>query len=230
MNRDRFRTMLSYIAFPLFITLLLSLGLLLRRELIEIFSTPERLRDWILSIHFAPLVFIAIQVLQVVVFFIPGEVPQIAGGYLFGMWLGSLLSIVGIIIGSTISFVLARLLGVPFVSVLFNRDKVERIRRISESPRARFTFFLLFLIPGIPKDILCYVAGLTPIGLGPFLLISTLGRVPGILGSALMGDAAAESRWVLAGATFFLAVVLFLLGVFFRARIQRFLERYARKK
>jgi uncharacterized membrane protein YdjX (TVP38/TMEM64 family) len=222
---------LAVFGYPLLITAILLVGFVFRAQLLDIFSTPEQLKSWIrASGILAPLAFLVAQAFQVIVFFIPGEVPQIAGGYLFGVWLGSLLSTLGILLGSTVSFLLSRFLGVPFVYALFPPGQVNRARHVSGSPRAKMSFFLLFLIPGIPKDILCYVAGLTPMRLPIFLLISTLGRLPGILGSALMGDAAAEKRWLLAGLLFSASVLLFLLGFIFRERIQTLMERISARR
>jgi uncharacterized membrane protein YdjX (TVP38/TMEM64 family) len=222
---------LIVVAYPLLITGILLVGFVFRAQLLDIFSTPEQLKSWIRgSGILAPLAFLAAQAFQVIVFFIPGEVPQIAGGYLFGVWVGSLLSALGIFLGSTVSFLLSRLLGVPFVYALFPAGQVNRVRHVSGSPRAKMTFFLFFLIPGIPKDILCYVAGLTPIRLPIFLLLSTLGRLPGILGSALMGDAAADRRWLLAGLLFTASALLFLLGFVFRNRLQALLERISGRR
>ena len=189
------------------------------------FSSPQTLREWIRSTGvIAPVVFIAVQTFQVVFFFIPGEIPQVAGGYMFGLWTGTFLSLIGITLGAAFNFMISRLLGVPFVNVLFSAEKVEKARRITSSPKARLSFFLFFLIPGIPKDILCYVAGLSVMKLPIFLIFSTLGRIPGIVGSALIGDAAADRRWILAGTIFFAAAVLFVIGFLFRERIQHLLE------
>jgi uncharacterized membrane protein YdjX (TVP38/TMEM64 family) len=221
----RIRRILSMLAFPLLFFVLLLLTVVFWRELWTLFSSPETLREWIRGTGVvAPLVFIAVQAFQVVFFFIPGEIPQVAGGYMFGLWVGTVLSLVGITLGATFNFVIARLLGIPFVNVLFSVQKVEQARRITSSPKARLSFFLFFLIPGIPKDILCYVAGLSMMKLPIFLLFSTLGRIPGIVGSALIGDAAADRRWILAGTIFFVAAVLFVLGFLYRERIQRLLE------
>jgi uncharacterized membrane protein YdjX (TVP38/TMEM64 family) len=226
MRRLKAGKLLTILAYPLFLTAILLAGFIFRSQLLDIFSTPEQLKSWIrASGILAPLAFVAAQAFQVIVFFIPGEVPQIAGGYLFGVWSGSALSALGILLGSTVSFLLSRFLGVPFVYALFPPGQVDRVRRVSGSSRAKMTFFLFFLIPGIPKDILCYVAGLTPIRLPIFLLLSTLGRLPGILGSALMGDAAAEQRWILAGLLFAGSALLFILGFALRTRIQELLER-----
>jgi uncharacterized membrane protein YdjX (TVP38/TMEM64 family) len=224
------RKILSLLAFPLLFLLLLLLTVVFWNELWALFSSPQRLREWIRGTGIiAPLVFVAVQAFQVVFFFIPGEIPQVAGGYMFGLWLGTLLSLVGITLGATFNFVIARLLGVPFVNVLFSEEKVERARRVASSPTARLSFFLFFLIPGIPKDILCYVAGLSVMRLHLFLLFSTFGRIPGIIGSALIGDAAADRRWILAGTIFFVAALLFVFGFFFRERIQRLLEGLGRR-
>lgn len=219
------------LAFPLLFVLLLVLTVVFWSDLWALFSSPQTLREWIRGTGvIAPLVFVAVQAFQVVFFFIPGEIPQVAGGYMFGLWMGTLLSLLGITLGATFNFLIARLLGVPFVNVLFSAEKVERTRRIAGSPKAKLSFFLFFLIPGIPKDVLCYVAGLSVMKLPVFLIFSTLGRIPGIIGSALIGDAAADRRWILAGTIFFVAAVLFVLGFLFRERIQRLLEEIGRRR
>jgi uncharacterized membrane protein YdjX (TVP38/TMEM64 family) len=224
------RKLLSLLPFPLLFLLLLVLTLVFWSELWSLFSSPRTLREWVRGTGvIAPLVFVAVQAFQVVFFFVPGEIPQVAGGYLFGLWPGTALSLAGITLGASFNFVAARLLGVPFVNALFSAERVERARRVTASPKARLSFFLFFLIPGIPKDILCYVAGLSTIKLPIFLIFSTMGRIPGIIGSALIGDAAADSRWILAGTIFFLATVLFVLGFMFREKIQRFLEQIGRR-
>jgi uncharacterized membrane protein YdjX (TVP38/TMEM64 family) len=224
------RRLLALIAFPALVAALAAAAVVFRDPLWQLFRSSESLREWLRAAGpVAPLVFVALQALQVVVFIIPGEIPQVVGGYLFGIWKGSLLSLAGITLGAILNFSIARLLGLPFVYALFRRDGVDRIRQLADSRRARLSFFLLFLIPGIPKDILCYVAGLSSLALPTFLLFSTLGRIPGIVGSALMGDAAASRRWLLAGGVFLTATVLFLVGYLFRERIQRLLERMARR-
>jgi uncharacterized membrane protein YdjX (TVP38/TMEM64 family) len=218
------------LAFPLLFLVLLVLTVAYWGELWALFSSPQTLREWIRGTGvIAPLVFVAVQAFQVVFFFVPGEIPQVAGGYMFGLWVGTVLSLIGITLGAAFNFAISRLLGVPFVNVLFSAQKVERARRITGLPKVRLTFFLFFLIPGIPKDILCYVAGLSVMKLPVFLLFSTLGRMPGIIGSALIGDAAADRRWILAGTIFFVAVVLFVFGFLFRERIQRLLEEIGRR-
>ncbi len=222
---ERKKKILAYIGFPLLFVVIFAFAYIFREPLWRIFSSPEGLKDWISGKRLAPLVFVLLQILQVVVFIIPGEVPQVAGGYLFGVWDGLLLSLIGIILGSSVSFYLARLLGVPFVKAIFKPEQVEKTERIVSSARSKLAFFLLFLIPGIPKDILCYVGGLSSIKFYQFLIISTFGRFPGIIGSVMMGDAAAGKRWLFAGVIFMVAVILFFLGFVFRERIELWLEK-----
>ena len=204
--------------------------LVFRREIWGVFSSPERIEETVTEWGlWAPLAFIILQIVQVVIFIIPGEIPQIAGGYLFGLVPGSLYSILGIVAGSSFNFLLARVFGVPFVRVLFKENRLRDFEAITHSSRAQIAFFLLFVIPGIPKDILCYVAGLSPLRFVAFLVISTIGRIPGIVGSAAMGSAAASKEWLLAVILLVLAVVLFVLGMIYRERIHTVIERFALK-
>jgi uncharacterized membrane protein YdjX (TVP38/TMEM64 family) len=219
---------ISIVALPIFIVIVTILLFVYRDEVWRVFSTPERIQEAVDSWgYLAPLAFILVQFIQVVIFIIPGEIPQIAGGYLFGVTGGALYSVAGILVGSSFNFLLARWLGLPFVKSLFSEHRIRSFENIAHSSRAQIGFFLLFVIPGIPKDVLCYVAGLSPLRFFAFILISTLGRLPGIIGSAAMGDAAASSRWALAGIIMGIAVVLFFIGLIFRERVHAFVEHFA---
>jgi uncharacterized membrane protein YdjX (TVP38/TMEM64 family) len=231
MKKPDAKKVLALAAFPVLIAALFVPVIVWHDAIWKLFTSTQRLHEWIASWGvWAPLVFMAIQAVQVIVFVIPGEIPQIAGGYIFGVWKGTLLSVAGILLGSAVSFLLARALGKPFVGALFPKAQVERIEKLLASRSARAVFFLLFLIPGIPKDILCYVAGLTPMHFSFFAAASTLGRLPGIVGSAVIGSAAASSRWVLTGIVAGIALVLFGAGFFLRPRIQSWIERVAEKR
>ena len=220
------RQILQKIAFPLFFLAIFGALIIFRKPIWNVFSTPDTIKQWVDQWGFtAPLVFMALQIVQVVIFIIPGEVPQIAAGYLFGPWWGTLLSVVGIAIGSVINFILARLLGVPFMQQFFNEERIRRIDQIATSSHAQIGFFLLFLIPGIPKDILCYAAGLSTMRMAPFLLVSLLGRLPGIFASAYIGGAAAQRKWLLVIGLSIAALMLFLLGWILRERLQSFVSR-----
>jgi len=208
-----------------------ALCVVFRRELAGFLKDRDALRSWILGFGaWGPAAFIGLQILQVVVFVIPGEVIQIAGGYVFGFWLGSAYAVIGILLGSVVNFYAGRFLGRPFVESLFDREKIEGIERVTGSGKGAAGFFLFFLIPGIPKDVLCYVAGMSTLKLAAFLGVSMGGRLPGILGSAFMGGAAYAGEWRAAFVVLGVAAVLFALGVIFKDKVQALIARVVHRK
>jgi len=216
---------LNAFIFPLIIILLILVAIPFLGPIKSILESKEEARALMNSLGIlAPIVFIAMQILQVVIFIIPGEAAQIAGGWLFGPILGTLYSIIGIAIGSLINFTLARFLGRLFVEGLFGEKDLLKLESILSSSKASFGFFLLFLIPGIPKDILCYAAGISTMGFFPFLLVSMIARMPGIVGSSLIGSSAAEGDFKLSMIILIAACVLFCLGLFFQDKIRAWIS------
>ncbi len=142
-----------------------------------------------------PLICIGIQFLQVVLFAIPGEITQIAAGYVFGAWQGFIYSLIGIMLGASFDFAFARLVGRPLIGKLMGWRTLERVDELLQSRRGRSAFFLLFLTPGMPKDAMSYAAGLTKIGFREFMVISGLGRSPALLFSTLFGSQLYERNW-----------------------------------
>jgi len=219
------------IAFPVFLVAVVAVFFLLKDRIELIRSHPDAFRTWILERGWlGALVFVGLQALQVVVFVIPGEIVQIAGGYLYGLIPGTALSVMGILGGSLVNFGVGRLLGRGFVEALVGREKVLKMEEATASGKASAAFFLLFAIPGIPKDALTYFAGMSAMTFPVFVGVSTLGRLPGILGSSYMGAAAFEKDYGLALGVLVAAAVLFCVGLAFRERIHAFMAaRYARK-
>ena len=164
---------------------------------------------------------IGFQVLQVVVFVIPGEAVQIASGFLFGTLGGALLSLVGIMIGSSINYAIGVLLGRPFVEALTRRSGHAHLLGFLRRRSARVGFYMLFVIPSIPKDILSYVAGAQPriFRYLPFILFSMVGRTPAIVGSAAIGASTATGNMWVAGTLVVIALVALIIGVRYRTRI-----------
>jgi len=143
---------------------------------------------------YSPVPYIFLQTIQVVIAPIPGGAVEFIGGYLFGAKAGFLYSMIGLLIGSWVAFSLAR---------IFEKLAVEKV--VPLETRKKFNYlighegvilsFLLFLIPGFPKDALCYILGLTPMHLGMFLFISVVGRVPGTLMACLQGAKAFDHQY-----------------------------------
>ena len=133
------------------------------------------LRDWGLL---APVVFVLLQALQVIVAPIPGDLAGLLGGYLFGEWLGVLYSTIGMTLGSLTAFAVGRWIGAELAQRLVSRDVWEKMGFIVE-PQGAILCFAIYLIPGLPKDMLCYLFGMSPMPLWVFAVASTLGRLPG---------------------------------------------------
>src|SRR5262244_3395668 len=142
----------------------------------------------------APLVFIAIQALQVVIAPIPGDVTGVLGGFAFGQWLGFVYSTIGLTIGSLLAFWLGRRLGAPFVTRVTGPEVWQRLDFVVEAEGA-ILCLIIFLVPGLPKDTLCYLFGVSPIPFWAFAVLSTLGRMPGTWVLSAGGATAASAHY-----------------------------------
>lgn len=125
----------------------------------------------------APVIFIALQALQVIIAPIPGEVTGILGGFLFGEWLGLMYSTIGLTLGSVAAFGVGRWLGAHYVRTLVSQETWDKLGFIVEAEGV-IIYFIIYLIPGLPKDMVCYLFGMSPMPLWIFTLVSTLGRLP----------------------------------------------------
>lgn len=160
------------------------------------FFAPKRLEAFIASYgSFAGVVFIGLQALQVVVAPVPGEITGFVGGFLFGRVLGVVLSTLGLTLGSLIAFSIARVFGLPLVERIVKKKYRDKFREFV-AHKGLYLVFVLFLIPGFPKDSLCYLLGLTPMGYVPFILINAVGRLPGTLILTWQGAAVQNHQYL----------------------------------
>ena len=144
-----------------------------------IYSSSDKLSKFLQSLGpYSPAVFVLLQVLQVVAAPFPGELTGVAGGYVYGETFGFILSAVGLTLGSWMAFELASILGRPFVERFVRLEVLHKFDFLTTNTGATICF-LLFLIPGFPKDYLCYLLGLSRMKLATFLLVSIIGRMPG---------------------------------------------------
>lgn len=189
-------------------------------DLIDSFSNIKELEQTIRSYRSQSiLIYIAAQVIQVVLSVIPGQALQFAGGYLFGTLLGLLFSVIGIAIGSTLAYYVARILGRDAVHLFFGKRKVTEMLDLMNSPKGLIVTFIIFLIPGVPKDLCSYAAGLSNLKLRPYLIVSMIARIPGMLGCLIIGQQVGAGGYTSAAVIAAIALVLLLLGVIFRKRI-----------
>ena len=161
----------------------------------------EGFRQVIAGLHvWGVLAMVGIQVAQVVLAFIPGEPVEVLAGVLYGTLGGFLVCEAGVLLGQLAVFSLVRRYGTPVVELFFEGKSIRRFAFLHNARRLEALTFLLFFIPGTPKDILTYVAGLTPIPRGRFLLLSMVARIPSILSSTLAGATLGEGKlWVSLG-------------------------------
>jgi uncharacterized membrane protein YdjX (TVP38/TMEM64 family) len=173
----------------------------------SILNDHDRFKETIDSFGpYSPLAFILLQVVQVVVAPIPGAPVGFLGGYLFGVKWGFIYSMIGLTLGSWLAFRIAGIFERWLVKKFVSSKKLKKFDYLMEREGVIIGFFL-FLIPGFPKDALCYILGLTPMRSGIFLMISTIGRIPGTLIATLQGAKVYHHHYTI----FFVLVVVSVL-------------------
>ncbi len=189
-------------------------------------TDKERLQKFLHSVGpLAPLLFIVIQALQVVFAPIPGEATGFVGGALFGIPLGFLCSTLGLTLGSVLAFLLARWLEIHFVARWVGQETMDRFEFLMEHQGALVAFFL-FVVPGFPKDYLCFILGLSHMSLRLFLVISTVGRLPGTLMLTVWGNQAITGHWLALGLTAGLCLVVGGSLYYFRESLYQWVKRF----
>lgn len=222
MRPDRKQRIYSLLVLALAFCGMLALGWVAGAPLIRFASQPEQFRQWVDS-HgiWGPLAYMGMVVLQVILAVIPGEPFEIAGGYAFGAVEGTALCLTAATAGSLLVFLLVRIFGTRLVRVFFSQEQVQSLRFLKTSPKRDFLFLLIFMIPGTPKDLLCYFAGLTDIRLPVWLLICSLGRIPSLVTSTVGGDALGTQNYWFAGIVFAATLAVSGLGLLLYRRICR---------
>ena len=152
------------------------------------------------------LILLGMQLLQIIVAFIPGEVVQIAAGMMYGPLWGSVVILVGCVLSSMVVYELAHKLGAPFVRSMVGEKQLLKFRQFELSGKFGVTVFILFLIPGLPKDVLTYIVPLSDMNLRTFLLLSTIGRTPGVIISTYAAAGLADGNIVTSVIIFVVAV------------------------
>ncbi len=158
------------------------------------------------------LILFALQCAQVVVALIPGEVIELVAGYAYGAIEGTLLCMAGVALSSSLIFLLTKKFGTPLVELFISREKINELRFINSEKKLKRVIFILFFIPGTPKDVLTYFVGLTDIPLSSFLFISLVARIPSIVSSTLCGRLIGSQDYVKAVIVYAITACVSLLG------------------
>jgi uncharacterized membrane protein YdjX (TVP38/TMEM64 family) len=216
-NKDRYftpRRIRAAVFLAIFILLLALATYFLWKNFSAFADSPDAFRDKLLSYGVnSYIVAVAIQTLQVLVALIPGEVVEIGIGYTFGYVGGTLVCMLGVALGTIPVFLLTRRFGRRFVDIFVDSDKIDSLAFINSEKRLRRLIFLLFFIPGTPKDLFTYFVGLTSITLPDFLVISLIARIPSIVSSTVGGHFIAEGDYLTAGIILLITGIVSLCGI-----------------
>lgn len=204
----------SIISVCLLLAALSFVGIRWGKPIVELVADPVAFRAWVdergLWGHAVMVFIIALQILVAV---IPGEPFEFAAGYAFGAWQGMALCMIGSFLGGALAMALARRFGMRLLRALFPQYDIYSLEIFKNPRRLHVLTFILFLIPGTPKDILVYALGLTPMSIVRGMLLTTLARIPSILSSTLSGHVLGEEQYLTS------VIIYALTGIFSLAAI-----------
>ena len=192
----------------------------------HLLSDREQIKIFVASFgHGAPAIFIIIQILQVIFAPFPGEATGFIGGFLFGTAKGFLYSTIGLTLGSWINFSIGRFVGKRFVRKMIPEPQLDRLDKIIKH-QGVIVLFILFIIPGFPKDYLCLFLGLSTIPVKIFLILTGIGRMPGTLMLSLQGSYFFEQKYALFAAIMVLCLIVVFLAYKYREPLYQWLEKF----
>lgn len=171
-------------------------------------------------------VLLGIQLLQVMVAFIPGEVVQVAAGMMYGPWAGAAIVIVGCVISSAFIFFMVHKLGAPFVRAMIPAKWMDKLEAFEQTDKLDVMVFVLFLIPGVPKDVITYLVPLTQMRLSKFVVIANIGRIPGIMMSTLAADGLIEGDYLKSIVLFLICATIAVIAIL---SYEKLLKLFARR-
>jgi uncharacterized membrane protein YdjX (TVP38/TMEM64 family) len=210
----------------LFVVLSILVCIFAGKPLIQFVQEPERFRAWVEEQGvLAPIAFLGMLVLQIVVAVIPGEPLEIAAGYAFGAVNGTLLCMAGAFAGRVAVFLLVRRFGTRAVEVFFPLDQLNALSVLQNKRKLTLWVFFLFFLPGTPKDVLCYVVGLTNLPLRSWLMISAVAPFPSIVTSTIGGDALGMGNYAFAVLVFVITMAVSGTGLLVYRKVCQTRER-----
>lgn len=212
-KRNRIMAIIKAIVFILIVFIIPLCIYLTHRDFFAMFTSVSEIEEYVKQYKgYGAIVFIGAQIIQIIICVIPGQPFQFAAGYLYGWGIAILLSIAGAFIGSTITFYLAKLLGRDAMHLFFGDKKaMEYVEKI-DSPSGFLVLFILYFIPGFPKDAVSYLAGLSQLKWAPFIVITTAARIPAMFGSILVGTFISTKQYNLVAVVVIVVIIVSILS------------------
>lgn len=220
---------IKFLILALFILLTVIVALILLPNILSLTEKAARdaLKDRILSFGvWGWLVFASLQMFQIVFAIIPGEPIEVIGGLLYGPWGGLFACMLGSLAGTVLVYYLVKLLGSSFINRMVNVEKTEKLKFLHNNKKLNIIVFILFFIPGTPKDILTYFIPLTEIKPLHYFIITTIARIPSIITSTFAGSAIDQGEWVTMILIFAITGAVALLGIIFYDKILAFFSKH----
>lgn len=188
--------------------------------LVKFASQPEKFREWINDHGVGGrAAYMGMVIFQVIIAVLPGEPFEIAGGYAFGAVEGTILCIIASTMGSMLVFWLVRRYGTKLVKIFFSGEKLKTVKFLKMKEKRDLLYLIIFMLPGTPKDLLSYAAGLTDVSVPVWLLICSLGRIPSIITSTVGGDALGTKNYWFAVIVFAVTLAVSAAGLLIYNRI-----------
>ena len=222
MITDKKRKILSGTVIIAFLVFCFVVGWFVGRPMLRFVEDYDGFKAWIEQSGFMGRVYFVLMVIfQVIIALVPGEPLEIAAGFAFGAIEGTILCVIGITVGSIIVFYLVRKFGIKLVEVFFSTEKIKSLKFLQNKKKVTALVFLMFFLPGTPKDLLTYFVGLTKINFWAFFFIASIARLPSIVTSTIGGDRLVEGDYFVAIVVFVATFALSVLGWFAYTRILR---------
>ena len=191
-------------------------------ELIAFVSDADSFKRWLNSYgSMGKVIFVFVRALQTVIKIIPAEPLEIGSGYAFGTFGGLFYCMLGTEIGSLVIIFVTKLFGMRAVKLFVSKEKINSLSFLKDKEKLSLSLFIIYLIPGTPKDIITYLVGVTNYNIWKFLLLTGVARIPSIITSTLCGAALGEKNYFLSVAVFVLTAILGIIGVKLYAEFQK---------
>ena len=204
-----------YLLLVLSILIIAAVTYFIGKPLLAFMSEPEAFRAWVDSKGiWGVIIFMLLNIVQVLLAIIPGGPFEVGAGYAFGVIPGTILCDIAMSIGGVINFLFVKKFGMKFIELVTTKEKIESVRFLKANKKSEMLLFLFFLLPGTPKDLMCYVVGLSNIKLSTWIIINVVGRFPAILLSAMGGDALGEQNYIFFIVALIVLFLLYLVGSF----------------